>query len=108
MILNLVLNAVDAMTAVPETAHILNISARSFKANGRPAVLVTVRDTGCGFAAEDSERLFEALHSTKANGFGMGLRISRSIAEAHGGQLWAQSNQDAGATFLFSLPVIRG
>jgi len=105
VIFNLVLNAAEAMAGVPETMRILTISACSSEHGGRPAVLVTVRDTGCGFAVEDSERLFEALYTTKVTGLGMGLRISGSIVEAHGGHLWAQPNQEPGATFLFSLPV---
>lgn len=66
--------------------------------------MITVHDLGCGFATEDSERLFEAFYTTKPKGLGMGLRISHSIVEAHGGHLWAEANPDAGATFFVALP----
>ena len=97
LILNLVMNAADAMNETPEERRALMIAAQSSERDGRPVVLVTVRDFGCGFGAEDPERLFDALYTTKKDGMGMGLRISRSIAEAHGGNLWAESNEDMGA-----------
>ncbi len=65
---------------------------------------VSVQDAGTGFKAEQTNRLFEAFYTTKPQGMGMGLAISRSIIEAHGGRLWAEPNQGLGATFLFSLP----
>jgi signal transduction histidine kinase len=65
---------------------------------------IAVRDTGAGFNPEDAERLFEAFYTTKADGIGIGLAISRSIAEAHGGTLRAEANGSHGATFRFSLP----
>ena len=74
--------------------------------NGRPAVQITVHDLGCGFSTEDPERLFESFYTTKPHGLGMGLRISRSIVEAHGGRLWAQVNEDVGATFFCLLPAV--
>ena len=67
--------------------------------------VITVRDSGIGLKLEEMDRLFEAFYTTKPQGMGMGLAISRSIIEAHGGRLWAEPNQGAGATFLFSLPV---
>jgi len=67
--------------------------------------LVSVQDSGSGFKPEEMDRLFEAFYTTKPQGMGMGLAISRSIIEAHGGRLWAKANQGPGATFLFSLPV---
>jgi PAS domain S-box-containing protein len=105
LILNLVMNAADAMNQTPEEQRALVITAQSSERDGEPVVLVTVRDFGCGLGAEDPERLFDALYTTKKDGMGMGLRISRSIAEAHGGNLWAQSNEDVGATFFWSVPV---
>ncbi len=68
-------------------------------------VLITVTDSGIGLKAEDLPRLFETFYTTKAEGMGMGLAISRSIVEAHGGRLWATPNADLGATFQFMLPV---
>ena len=63
-----------------------------------------VQDTGVGLDSQSVERLFEAFYTTKPQGMGMGLAISHSIIEAHGGRLWAEPNQGPGATFLFSLP----
>jgi len=64
-----------------------------------------VQDAGTGFKPGEMERLFETFYTTKAHGMGMGLAISRSIIEAHGGRLWAEPNQGPGATFSFSLPA---
>ena len=63
-----------------------------------------MQDAGTGFKPEEKDRLFEAFYTTKAEGMGMGLAISRSIIEAHGGRLWAETNEGQGATFQFSLP----
>ena len=68
-------------------------------------VLVTVRDSGPGLDPESLDHLFAAFYTTKPQGMGMGLAISRSIIEAHGGRLWATSNDGAGATFQFTLPA---
>ena len=65
---------------------------------------VAVIDGGCGLRAEEMPRLFEAFFSTKSAGLGMGLAISRTIIEAHGGRIWAFNNPDGGATFAFTLP----
>jgi signal transduction histidine kinase len=93
------------MSAVEEERRILTIGGERDELAGYPAVRITMRDLGSGFNPEDSERLFEAFYTTKLHGTGMGLRISRSIIEAHGGRLWAQMNEDIGATFIFSLPA---
>jgi signal transduction histidine kinase len=103
-----VINAVEAMSAVENERRILTIRGQRDELDGRPAVLITVQDLGVGFNPEDSERLFEAFYTTKPDGMGMGLRISRSISEAHGGRLWATSNDGQGATFHFALPVAEG
>ena len=66
---------------------------------------MTVRDSGPGFAAENTERLFEPFYTTKAVGMGMGLSICRSIIEAHDGRLWASANVPRGAIFEFTVPV---
>jgi signal transduction histidine kinase len=99
------MNAADAMHQTPVEKRALTIGARRSERDGQPVVLVTVRDIGCGFGAEDPERLFDALYTTKKDGMGMGLRISRSIAEAHGGHLWAEANEDVGSTFFWSVPI---
>ena len=70
-----------------------------------PHVLVTVRDTGPGLDPQGLERLFEAFYTTKTQGLGMGLAISRSIIQAHGGRLWARANAPQGAVFTFALPI---
>ena len=67
--------------------------------------MVTVADSGIGLKAEDLPRVFETFYTTKADGMGMGLAISRSIVEAHGGRLWATPNAALGATFQLMLPV---
>ena len=66
---------------------------------------VVVRDSGPGLRADDMERLFEPFYTTKSDGMGMGLSISRAIIEAHGGRLWAMPNEPHGAVFQFTLPA---
>ncbi len=105
VLLNLVMNGIDAMSAVDEARRILTIGGRRDKLAGQPAVLIAVRDFGSGFSREDYERFFNAFYTTKPTGMGMGLRISRSIVEAHGGRLWATSHDGQGATFYCALPA---
>jgi len=105
VLLNLVMNAIEAVDGVEERRRIVKITGRPDELDDDPAVLITVQDLGCGFKAEESERLFEPFYTTKTGRMGMGLRISRSIAETHGGRLWAQANANAGATFLLALPA---
>jgi PAS domain S-box-containing protein len=105
VLLNLVVNGMDAMNTVEESKRVLIICAHHETRDGRREALVSVRDAGTGFKTQEMDRLFEAFYTTKAQGMGMGLAISRSIIEAHGGHLRAEANQGPGATFLFSLPV---
>ena len=105
VILNLVVNAIDAMDGIEERRRVLKIDGRRDELAGAPAVLIAVQDLGCGFKPEDREQLFEPFYTTKTGRMGMGLAISRSIAERHGGHLWAEADPDAGATFLFALPA---
>jgi signal transduction histidine kinase len=72
------------------------------------AIRVAVEDTGVGIDSQDLERIFTAFVTTKPEGLGMGLAISRSIIEAHGGRLWAAANDEQGATFQFTLPIGHG
>ena len=102
VLLNLITNALDALSGVKDRPRLLRI--RTDKADVR-AVRVAVQDTGIGVEPQQAERLFEAFFTTKPNGLGMGLSISRSIVEAHGGRLWATANDGPGATFQFTLPV---
>jgi C4-dicarboxylate-specific signal transduction histidine kinase len=99
VILNLIINAIEAMSGMSEGQRELLIST----AKTNSGVLVSVRDSGPGFAAEGIERLFESFYTTKPDGLGMGLSICRSIIEAHGGRLWACANEPEGALFQFTL-----
>ena len=105
VLLNLVMNGMDAMNSVEEQKRILVVFGKRETMGGMPAVLLGVLDSGVGLKTEEMDRLFEAFYTTKPQGMGMGLAISRSITEAHGGRLWAEPNQGPGATFLFSLPA---
>ncbi len=105
VILNLVMNALEAMNSTEGASRVLELSVRRNEMDD--TVLVEVRDTGMGIGPADRERIFDAFHTTKPEGMGMGLAISRSIVEAHGGQLWATPNEDCGETFHFTLPTDR-
>jgi PAS domain S-box-containing protein len=102
VLLNLIVNAVEAMSAVNDRSRELAIVSRL---DNPDAVLVEVRDSGSGLDPQAAEQVFEALYTTKAEGIGIGLSISRSIIEAHGGRLWASPNEPHGAIFRFSLPI---
>jgi C4-dicarboxylate-specific signal transduction histidine kinase len=102
VIMNLLLNAVDALAEVTKRARVLRIRTVGPK---RGVVRVEIRDTGVGVDSEQAKHLFEAFFTTKPNGVGLGLAISRSIVEAHGGRLWATPNHGPGMTFQFTLPV---
>jgi PAS domain S-box-containing protein len=106
VLLNLVMNGMDAMNKVEESKRVLTICGRREAHDGTFAALLSVSDSGIGFKPEEMDRLFEAFYTTKPQGMGMGLAISRSIIEAHGGRLWAEPNQGPGAAFLFTLPAV--
>ena len=97
--MNLILNAIEAMK---DTGGQLTVRARP---DLEAQLVISISDTGIGLPAESSERMFEAFHTTKPQGTGMGLAITRSIVESHGGRIWATANQGAGATFHFTVPV---
>jgi len=105
VLLNLVVNGMDAMNATEESKRALIIQGHPEIRDGERVAVLTVRDAGSGIKLDEMDRLFEAFYTTKPQGMGMGLAISRSIIEAHGGRLWAEPNQGPGATFLFSLPA---
>jgi len=105
VLLNLVVNGMDAMSTVDEPERKLEIRGRPDTQDGSPAARISVQDRGIGLHAGQADRLFEAFYTTKPHGMGMGLAISRSIIEAHGGRLWAESNRGPGATFSFRLPA---
>lgn len=101
VILNLMLNASDAMSAVEDRPRQMLIRTEQ---DGGDRVRLTVQDTGAGFEPQGAERLFEAFHTTKSGGMGIGLSVSRSIVENHHGRLWATPNDGPGAIFSFSIP----
>ena len=104
VVLNLLLNATAAMRDTPPASRQLVI--RTAMEDGR-AVRFSVRDSGTGIDRNDVDRLFEPFYTTKADGLGMGLSISRMIISAHGGTIWAENNPGGGATFSFTLPMDR-
>jgi PAS domain S-box-containing protein len=101
VMLNLILNAVEAMSGSSETARELLIRTEQVGPGG---VLVAVQDSGPGLKPDSLDRLFDAFYTTKPDGLGMGLSICRSIIEAHGGRVWATPNLTRGAVFQFTLP----
>jgi C4-dicarboxylate-specific signal transduction histidine kinase len=101
VMLNLILNAIDAMATVQDRPRDLVIRTQNIEER---EVMVTVRDTGIGLSRESIEQVFEAFHTTKPGGLGMGLSISRSIVENHAGRLWATAHEGPGASFCFALP----
>jgi PAS domain S-box-containing protein len=102
VLLNLVMNGIEAMQAVTERPRELRIRTQPHESD---TVLVTAQDTGIGLDPENMARLFDAFFTTKPGGMGIGLSISRTIIEAHGGRLWATPNDGPGATFQFTLPA---
>jgi C4-dicarboxylate-specific signal transduction histidine kinase len=100
VILNFVMNAVEAMERSAERTLAVGVDIY-----GAGALRVWVRDSGVGLDPAHRDRIFDAFYTTKPNGMGMGLAISRSIVEAHGGRLWATPNDGPGETFQFTLPV---
>jgi C4-dicarboxylate-specific signal transduction histidine kinase len=101
VILNLIINAIEAMSGISEGPRELLVGSGKDESKG---VLVAVRDSGPGLDPESLDHLFAAFYTTKPQGMGMGLAISRSIIEAHGGRLWASLNAPRGAVFQFTLP----
>jgi PAS domain S-box-containing protein len=102
VLLNLLLNAFDAMTDCPADER--EVLVRT-ELDGRNMIRTSVSDCGTGLTSDRLDKIFEPFFTTKRDGLGMGLSISRSIIEAHGGRLWAENNQSSGATFSFTLPV---
>jgi signal transduction histidine kinase len=100
VILNLVMNGVEAMALVADRPRELVIRSRQHESD---KVLVAVQDSGIGIDGQNLEKIFNAFYTTKSQGMGMGLAISRSIVENHNGRLWAVPNDGPGATFQFTL-----
>ncbi len=101
VLLNLVMNAMEAMSSVADRARELVITTRNIDAD---QVQVTVADSGTGVDSNTIDKIFESFYTTKPGGMGMGLSISRSILQAHGGRLWATVNDGPGTSFHFTLP----
>jgi PAS domain S-box-containing protein len=101
VLMNLLLNSMDAMKDVDTTRELI-IHSQPAK---NEQVMVSVSDTGVGLPPQQTEQIFNAFFTTKSYGTGMGLRISRSIIESHGGRLWAANNSPRGASFCFTLPT---
>lgn len=104
VMVNLVLNGIEAMTGVTDRPRLLVVRSENHEPDG---VLIAVRDSGTGIDPMDEKRMFDTFYTSKPNGMGMGLSISRSIVEVHGGRLWASVNDDRGATLQFTLPIDR-
>ncbi len=101
VLMNLMMNSIDAMKQVDGTRR-LTIRSQQAETGG---VLISVSDTGVGLPPQQADKIFNAFFTTKTQGTGMGLRISRSIIESHGGRLWASDNLPRGARFCFALPT---
>jgi C4-dicarboxylate-specific signal transduction histidine kinase len=102
VLLNLIMNGIEALIAVADRPRLLWVQSRIDESGD---VLVAVSDSGTGFDLE-VDRVFTPFLTTKAKGMGMGLSISRSLVESHGGRLWATSNSPHGAVFSFTLPTV--
>jgi signal transduction histidine kinase len=101
VVLNLVVNAIEAMSGISDGAGEVVLSTGKDNAG---CVLVAVRDFGPGLPGDSAERVFDPFYTTKSTGLGMGLSICRSIVEAHGGRVWVNANVPRGAVFQFTVP----
>jgi C4-dicarboxylate-specific signal transduction histidine kinase len=101
VLLNLIMNGIEAMAAVKDRPRLLSVQSRLEK---HGTVLVAVRDSGIGFST-DLDRMFTPFFTTKEHGMGLGLSISRSLVQGHNGRLWAEPNSPHGAVFCFTLPA---
>ena len=104
VLLNLIMNGIEAMAGVTDRPCLIGVQSRIDESGN---VLVSVSDSGTGLGSE-GDRVFTPFFTTKANGMGMGLSISRSLIESQGGRLWAESNSPHGAVFSFTLPMVAG
>ena len=101
VVMNLVLNAAEAMRGIEDRPRQIVVRTQLDEAD---CVRLSVEDAGAGFDPQNSHRLFDAFYTTKRDGMGIGLSVSRSIIESHRGRLWAALNDGPGATFSFSIP----
>jgi signal transduction histidine kinase len=100
VLMNLIMNSIDAMKDVEGTRELTINSQRG----ENEQLVLSISDTGVGLPPQQADQIFNAFFTTKPHGTGMGLRISRSIVESHGGRLWAADNAPRGASFYFTLP----
>jgi len=103
VLINLVINAMDAVAGLDEARRRVVLQART---NGEGWVEMGVADAGPGVPPETMQRIFEPFFTTKSAGMGMGLAVSRTIAEAHKGRIWVENNPEQGATFWLALPAL--
>jgi signal transduction histidine kinase len=101
VIINLIMNAIEAMTTVTDHERLLTVQTYAYDAGN---VVIKIEDSGPGINPSDKDRIFDAFHTTKSEGMGMGLFICRSIIEAHGGRLWASPGAHHGSIFHVVLP----
>ena len=101
VLMNLLVNSIEAMKDIDGTRELVITSQRG----ENEQALVSISDTGVGLPPQHADQIFNAFFTTKPHGTGMGLRISSSIVESHGGRLWAAGNSPRGATFCFTLPA---
>lgn len=102
VILNLLMNAIESTTMVTGRPRTVYVWADRYSSD---SIQVAVRDFGAGLDEENKNLIFDAFYTTKPTGMGMGLTISRSIVESHGGRLWVTQNEGPGVTFRFTLPI---
>jgi C4-dicarboxylate-specific signal transduction histidine kinase len=102
VVVNLAVNGMEAMAGVGDRQRVLTVRTQQHQSD---RAVVMVEDSGVGIELDNLDRIFNAFHTTKPDGLGMGLSICRSIIEAHGGKLWASPNSGAGMTFQFAIPV---
>ncbi len=105
VLINLILNGMDAINEATGSRRRITVAARNVE---NASVEIAVADSGTGIPADRLPRIFEPFYTTKANGMGMGLSVSRTIVEAHGGRLWAENDVEGGAIFRFTLPTLQG
>ncbi len=104
VMMNLIMNGIDAMKDVD---RIRELTIQSRQAEDQQ-LMISVSDNGVGLPQHETDKIFDAFFTTKPHGIGMGLRISRSIVESHGGRLWAADNSSHGASFSFTIPISIG
>jgi two-component system, LuxR family, sensor kinase FixL len=102
VLLNVILNGMDAINGASRGSRRVSVTALL---DGAQTVEIAVSDTGSGIPADKLAHVFDPFFTTKPNGMGMGLPVSRTIIEAHGGRFWAENNSSGGATFRFTLPI---